>query len=108
MKERNVNTWLLLLFCVLGLSFVTVANAYGETEVQLKGTVFATDYDDKENVIAVSILEVGGEEYFVVNDEVGSQLLKLVDKNVKVTGVIDVDKDGKKRIRIKKYELVPS
>ena len=105
--ERTVRIWLLLGVCILGLSFVTAANAYGETEVQLRGTVFATDYDDKGNVVAVSILEVAGEEYFVVNDEVGSELLKLVDKILKVTGVISVDKDGKKIIRIKKYELVP-
>jgi len=105
MKERNVKTWLLLVFCVLGLSFITAANAYWENEVEIKGTVFATDNDNKGNVVAVSILDAGGEEYFVVDDEVGNQLLKLVDKNVKVTGVVNVDKDGKKRIKIKKYEL---
>lgn len=110
MKEKNVRIWLLMVFCILGLSLITTAaNAYSENEVDIKGTVFATDQDDKGNVIAVSILDAGGEEYFVVNDELGSQLLKLVDKNVKVTGVINVDKkDGKKKIRILKYELFPT
>jgi hypothetical protein len=105
MKERNVKTWLLLVFCVLGLSFITAANAYDENVVDLKGTVFATDNDDKGNVIAVSIIDAGGEEFFVANDEVGKQLLKLVDKNVKASGVINVDKHGKKIIKIKKFEL---
>jgi len=110
MKEKNVRIWLLMVFCILGLSLITTAlNAYWENEVDIKGTVFATDQDDKGNVTAVSILDAGGEEFFVVNDEVGSQLLKLVDKNVKVTGVVNVnEKDGKKIIKIKKYELFPT
>ena len=41
-----------------------------------------------------------GEEFFVVRDEIGDQLLKLVDKNVKATGVINVGTDGKKNMKI--------
>jgi hypothetical protein len=96
------------LICVLLvwlLVWALPAAAYDENVVDIKGTVFAVDNDASGNVIAVSILDAAGEEYFVDRDEIGDQLLKLVDKNVKATGVINVGTDGKKNMKIKKFEL---
>jgi len=67
--------------------------------------VFAVDNDASGKITAVSILDAAGEEYFVLNDETGAKLLELVDKNVKATGVINLGADGKKYIKIKKFEL---
>jgi len=93
----------LLLFVLL--VWALPLGAYDENVVDVKGTVFAVDNDASGNVTAVSILDAAGEEYFVVRDGIGDQLLKLVDKNVKATGVINVGADGKKNMKIRKFEL---
>lgn len=90
---------------IVFLAWALPAGAYDENVVDVKGTVFAVDNDAAGNVTAVSVLDAAGEEYFVVRDEIGDQLLKLVDKNVKVTCVINVGTDGKKNMKIRKFEL---
>jgi DNA primase len=92
---------------VVGLLFanVPIPHAYQEVDREIKGTVFVVDNDAAGKVIAVSILDATGNEFFVVDDEIGKKLFDLVDKNVKATGEVTVDKDGKKRIKIKKFEL---
>lgn len=96
-----------LLLIVL-LIWTLPVSAYWENEVEIKGTVFAVDNDDKGRTTTVSVLDAAGEEYFVVHDETGDKLLNMVDKNVKVKGVINVDKDGKKQMKIKEFELFPT
>jgi len=96
------------LLLIIVLIWALPASSYEENVVDFKGTVFAIDNDSSGNVIAVSILDVTGEEYFVIRGEIGDQLLKMVDKNVKVTGVISIGKDGKKHIEIRKFVLVHS
>jgi hypothetical protein len=103
MVQGKIARMCLLLFILM--VWALPAGAYDENVVDVKGTVFAVDNDASGNVIAVSILDAAGEEYFVVHDEVGDQLLKLVDKNVKATGVINVGADGKKNMKIHKFEL---
>ena len=106
MVHRKLIRICMLLFVVL--VWALPVGAYDENVVDVKGTVFAVDNDASGNVIAVSVLDAAGEEYFVVRDAVGDQLLKLVDKNVKVTGVINVGADGKKNMKIHKFELFPT
>lgn len=101
-------------FTRLGLLLIVVliwalpASAYWENEVDIKGTVFVVDNDASGKTTAVSIIDAAGEEYFVVHDEIGDKLLDLVDKNVKIKGVINVDKDGKKQLKVRTYELFPT
>ncbi len=97
-------SWMVLVVCA-AFVFSWAVQANSENAVEIKGTVFAVDNDSAGNVTAVSILDPAGAEVFVVRDEVGDQLFKLVDKNVKVTGVITVDNEGKKHIKVQKYEL---
>lgn len=99
---------LLLVFLIAFLVQAPQAGAYGEPEIDIRGTVFAVEHDSSDNVVAVSILDVTGEEYFVVRDEIGDKLLKMVDKNLKATCVLSTDKDGKKRIKVVKFDLVGS
>jgi hypothetical protein len=103
MVHRKYVRICLLLFVFL--VWALPAAAYDENVVDVKGTVFTVDDDGSGNVTAVSILDAAGEEYFVVHDPTGDQLLKLVDKNVKATGVINVGTDGKKNMKIHKFEL---
>ena len=106
MVHRKLIRICMLLFVFL--VWALPAAAYDENVVDVKGTVFAVDNDASGKVTAVSILDAAGEEYFVVHDAVGDQLLKLVDKNVKVTGVINVGTDGKKNMKVHKFELFPT
>ena len=99
-KVLWMTAWIVpLLFLALS------AGAADEKVMDIKGTVFAVDYDAQGKVVQVSILDPAGEEYFVVKDEVGDKLLPLVDKNVKAKGVLELGKDGKKNIRIRQFEI---
>jgi len=103
MSIGKLAKWGILLFVLV--VWALPVGAYDENVVEVKGTVFAVDNDANGNVTAVSVLDAAGEEYFVVRDKIGDQLLKLVDKNVKVTCVINVGADGKKNMTVKKFEL---
>jgi len=96
------------LLLLVALIWALPVGAYDENVVDVKGTVFAVDNDANGKVTAVSVLDAAGEEYFVVRDAVGDQLLKLVDKNVKVTGVINVGADGKKNMKVHKFDIFPT
>ena len=52
-------------------------------EVEIAGTVFASEWDAKDNVTAVVIATEEGEEIAVSPSGKGTELLKLEEKNVK-------------------------
>lgn len=107
MIERVLSRWVVLVCLVLSVAAGDSIPAYSQAEVEITGTVFAIDNDGTGNVIAVSLLDRGGNEFVVVHDRIGDQLLKMVDKNMKVTGVINVGKDGTRYIKVQKFEIVP-
>ena len=72
-------------------------------EVEIAGTVFASEWDAKDNVTAVVIATEEGEEIAVSPSGKGTELLKLEEKNVKATGSIVTDQEGRKTINITKY-----
>jgi hypothetical protein len=72
-------------------------------EVEIAGTVFASEWDANDNVTAVVIATEEGEEIAVSNSGKGKELLKLEEKNVKATGSIVTDEEGRKTITITKY-----
>jgi len=72
-------------------------------QVEITGTVFAAEWDANDNVTAVVIATEEGEEIAVANSGKGVELLKLEEKNVKATGSIVTDGEGRKTITITKY-----
>ena len=72
-------------------------------EVEIAGTVFASEWDANDNVTAVVIATEEGEEIAVSPSGKGMELLKLEEKNVKATGSIVTDQEGRKTIKITKY-----
>jgi hypothetical protein len=72
-------------------------------EVEISGTVFAAEWDANDNVTAVVIATEEGEEIAVVNSGKGMELLKLDEKNVRATGSIGMDEEGRKTITVTKY-----
>ena len=98
---------LLRLFCVLAI--VTLSGAVSlfaaTEEVEITGTVWASDWDADDNVTAVVIETDEGEAIGVSNSGKGLELLKLEEKKVMVTGSLATDQDGNKTITVTKYIL---
>jgi hypothetical protein len=98
---------LLRVLCVLAI--VTLLGAVplfaATEEVEITGTVWASDWDANDNVTAVVIETDEGEAIGVSSSEKGVELLKLEEKKVMVTGSIATDKDGNKTITVTKYIL---
>ena len=88
--------------CLSLLCAVAVPTAGEES---ITGTVYADDWDDKGNVTLVVIETADGELYYVSEDAKEKELLKLVEKNVKVTGVVE-DAGGEKIITVVSYEIM--
>ena len=96
---------LLRVLCVFAI--VTLLGAvplFATTEeVEITGTVWASDWDANDNVTAVVIETDEGEAIGVSSSGKGVELLKLEEKKVMVTGSIATDEDGHKTITVSKY-----
>jgi len=98
---------LLRVLCVLAI--VTLLGAVplfaATEEVEIIGTVFGTAWDTNDNATAVVIATEDGEEIAVSNSGKGTELLKFEEKNVKASGFIALDEEGKKTITVTRYLL---
>jgi len=96
------------MLCVLSVLAIvvlmtTVPLSAATEEVEIAGTVFASEWDANDNVTAVVIATEEGEEIAVATSGKGMELLKLEEKNVKVTGSVVTDEEGRKTVNITKY-----
>ena len=96
------------LLCILSVLAIvvlmtTVPLFAATEEVEIAGTVFASEWDANDNVTAVVIATEEGEEIAVAASGKGMELLKLEEKNVKVTGSVVTDEEGRKTVNITKY-----
>lgn len=91
--------------CVL--AFITLVCAVpllaATEEVEITGTVFATEWDADDNVTAVIIETEEGEDIAVSKSGKGMELLKLEEMVVKATGLLVTDEDGRKTLTISRY-----
>jgi phage FluMu protein gp41 len=90
---------ILAIVALMGSSILFAATE----EVEVAGTVFASEWDANDNVTAVVIATEEGEEIAVSPSGKGMELLKLEERNVKATGSIVTDQEGRKTINITKY-----
>ncbi len=98
------------------LSFLLMTGL-AEEKVTIAGVVQAVDWDENDEVIAVSItvtetqLNEDGEEeeytveYYVDNDEMGQRLLELVGRKISATGIVSMDEDDNYTIHVEKYKV---
>ena len=105
---KNKERLLILGLCALiSFSVVCATNAFAADEVTVTGTVYATAWDDNDNVTAAVIAGLD-EDYVIVTNAVGKELFKLDSKVVKASGVIGgKDSEGNNTITITKYEVMP-
>jgi len=71
-----------------------------ENEVTL--TAFVYEIQGKEQV-AVS---TGEEDYWVVMDETGKKLLKEIENDVNLTGIVSKDQNGKRWVRVIGFDVL--
>lgn len=74
--------------------------------VTIKGIITAMKWDKDDNVTAVCLSTSGEEEYLIAENSFKDELLNLVYEPVKVTGLININKDGSKSILVESYELL--
>jgi hypothetical protein len=94
------------MLATLCLCLAVFAAAYEENTTAVKGTVYSAESNDKGESIKVLILTVAGDELLVDQTAKGNELLKLVEQNVKVTGAVLTDKQGRKTISVSAYEIL--
>ena len=70
------------------------------------GIVTPINWDDDDNVIAVSISTPEEEEYFIKESPLAEELCELIHQCIRVTGVIKEDEYGEKSIYLEDYDLV--
>jgi len=97
----------LLLYTLTFFSLLCAASvlATDSDGVSIIGIVKAVDWDDKGNVIAAEMYGTG-EEYQIVDNAAGKELLKLDGIKVKAMGWVTEDSKGKKSLTVTGYELV--
>ena len=107
--KHNKRFLVLGLCALISFSVVCATNAFAADEVTVTGTVYATAWDNNDNVIAAVIAGSGEKyvEYVIVANAAGKELFKLNYKAVKASGVIGQDSEGNKTIAVTKYEVMP-
>jgi hypothetical protein len=73
-------------------------------ESTISGIVVPNEWDDSDNVTRVAIQTENDEEYTVEYNPKGKELLRLLDHEVEVKGVVRQTPDGDMIISVKKYE----
>ena len=87
------------------IPFVFSMPVFTADDVTITGTVEAMAIDDNDNITAVTI-ETNDGPYDVINNATGKKLLKLVGKDVKVTGILGEDSMGNRTITVRTYEIL--
>ena len=75
-------------------------------QVIITGIVTAAQWDEDDDIVAVTISTPDEEEYLVDGTPKGEELLELIYQNVRVTGTVEDDGDGDKIISVKSYEVL--
>ena len=95
------------LICVLAvISLVCAFSRIAAAEpMEVTGTVYASEWDAQDKVIAVEIVTDEGDAIAVANAGRGSELLDLVDQVVTAKGTITADENEWKTITISTYSV---
>ena len=103
--KRGKRFFVLGLSTLMLLSAVSAANVFAADEVTVTGTVYATAWDDDDNVTAAVMIGLD-EEFVVVANAAGKEMFQLNYRDVKATGVIGQDSEDNKTLRVSSYEVI--
>lgn len=76
----------------------------GKKPVTIRGVVIATEWDAGGDVITVAVAAHDETEYKVEKSGAGSELLRLIHKEVEVTGTVS-ERDGKRIIKVTSFSV---
>lgn len=74
-------------------------------EITVNGFVVPEDWDEDDNVVAISVT-TDDDDYLVDLNKLGEELFDFLDEDVQVTGLVRVERDGTKRITVTGYEVL--
>lgn len=95
----------LFVFAVVALVFVVPPVAPSD-ELEITGVVFVSDSLDLQGMDSVVLASEDGEMYSISMDERGAELVQHENRFVKITGMLVIDKNGRKTITVKDYQVV--
>jgi len=78
-------------------------NQIGPSTRTLVGVIIPYAWDENDRVTEVSLSATDDEEYIIEN---GQRFLELVQKPIRVTGVVTIGKRIHRAIHIKKFEML--
>ncbi len=75
----------------------------GRRLVKVRGLVIPVDWDEKGNPVKTAIYGKGEERYVVKSDEKGKELLRFLQQDLDLEGVLRQTKRGNKMITVTSY-----
>lgn len=78
------------------------------TQRTVTGILIPEKWDDKENIVGVSIQAFDENEYIVKSFQQGNNLFDFINEKVKVTGHVFKISDGKFTIDVNRFEVLNS
>jgi hypothetical protein len=71
----------------------------------IRGILVPADWDNEGNAVEVAVSTPGENEYVIEPDSKGRELLRLLRREVEVTGLLGKGKKDHKTITVKSYAL---
>jgi hypothetical protein len=72
--------------------------------ITIHGLIIPIEWDEKGNVIAISVSTFAEEEYLIEKDEIGKRLISFLRQEIEISGLYRL-KEGRKIIRVKGYNV---
>lgn len=80
----------------------------GDELTTIRGIVIPVEWDGQGNALATTISSSGEQEYLVEQDRKGKELLRVIRKEVEVSGILGKTVKGRTTITVSSYELIRS
>ena len=72
--------------------------------ITIHGLIIPIEWDERGNVIAVSVSTFDEDEYVIERDEMGKRLISFLREEIEISGLYRL-KGGRKMIRVKEYSI---
>ena len=76
--------------------------------VKMRGIITASEWDEANKVTGITLSTVDEQEFRIHQDNLGKQLLRLLQKEVEVSGEVGEDGRGSKTLMVRAYEVKES
>jgi hypothetical protein len=77
----------------------------GSENKRISGLVIPTKWDKNGNVLGAALFDRKERQFVIQQDEMGKQLLKLLNEDVEIQATITIEKKGKTILKVKNFWL---